>query len=162
MSELANTQRNRQLVMDAICHVYEITEEQLCSRRRLREITSARQMYYKVAREHLGMTYTSIGSSLRNEHRPYDHTTVMHSVALVNGLISVKDADIIHQYEQVMSYIRQRASVVSTIMVKVGADQLHKLLTLLQREEITFTILESVILQQTKNETNGTEQAGDD
>jgi hypothetical protein len=47
-------------------------------------------------------------------------------------------------------------------MVKVGADQLHKLLTFLQREEITFTILESVILQQTKNETNGTEQAGDD
>jgi chromosomal replication initiation ATPase DnaA len=144
MSELANTQRNRELVMDAICHVYEITEEQLCSRRRLREITSARQMYYKVAREHLGMTYTSIGSSLRNEHRPYDHTTVMHSVALVNGLISVKDADIIHQYE------------------KVGADQLHKLLSFLQREDITFTILESVILQQTKNETNGTEQAGDD
>jgi hypothetical protein len=75
----------------------------------------------------------------------------MHSVALVNGLISVKDADIIHQYEQVMSYIRQRASVVSTIMVKVGADQLHKLLTFLQREEITFTILESVILQDTKS-----------
>lgn len=154
MSELANTQRNRQLVMDAICHVFEITEEQLCSRRRLRGITSARQMYYKVVREHLGMTYTSIGSSLRNEHRPYDHTTVMHSVALVNGLISVKDAEIIHQYEQVMSYIRQRASVVSTILVKVGADQLPRLLGFLQKEEMTFTVLESVILQETKSTEN--------
>lgn len=154
MSELANTQRNRQLVMDAICHVFEITEEQLCSRRRLREITSARQMYYKVAREHLGMTFTSIGSSLRNEHRPYDHTTVMHSVALVNGLISVNDAEIIHQYEQVMSYIRQRASVVSTILVKVGADQLPRLLGFLQKEDMTFTVLESVILQQTKSTEN--------
>ena len=157
MSELANTQRNRQLVIDAICHVFEITEEQLCSRRRIREITSARQMYYKVAREHLGMTYTSIGASLRNEHRPYDHTTVMHSVSLVNGLMSINDAEIIHQYDQVMSYIRQRASVVSTILVKVGADQLSKMLTFLQREDVTFTVLESVILQETKIETNGTE-----
>lgn len=157
MSQLANTQRNRQLVIDAICHVFEITEEQLCSRRRIREITSARQMYYKVAREYLGMTYTSIGASLRNAHRPYDHTTVMHSVSLVNGLISINDEEIIHQYEQVMSYIRQRASVVSTILVKVGADQLSKILTFLQREEVTFTVLESVILQETKNETNGTQ-----
>lgn len=151
MSQLANTQRNRQLVIDAICHVFEITEEQLCSRRRIREITSARQMYYKVAREHLGMTYTSIGASLHNKHRPYDHTTVMHSVSLVNGLISINDAEIIHQYEQVMSYIRQRASVVSTILVKVGADQLSKILAFLQREEVTFTVLESVILQETKS-----------
>lgn len=157
MSELPNTQRNRQLVMDAICHVFEISEDMLCSRRRIRAITSARQMYYKVTREYLGMTYTAIGASLRNEHRPYDHTTVMHSVSLVNGLISVNDAEIIHQYEQVMSYIRQRANVVSTIEVKVGINQVSKLMAFLNREEITFTVKESVILQETKTETNGTE-----
>lgn len=154
MSELANTQRNRQLVIEAVCHVFEISEEQLCSTRRLREITSARQMYYKVAREHLGMTLKAIGGSLRADRKGYDHTTVMHSIRLVNGLISVDDAEVIHQYEQVMSYIRQRASVVSTIQVKVGADQLGKLMRFLQREDMTFTVMESVISQSTKSTEN--------
>ncbi len=154
MSEAANTQRNRQLVIDAICHVYEISQEKLSSRRRLREITSARQMFYKVAREYLGMTLNAIAGSLWADNYKHDHTTVMHSVRLVNDLISIGDPEVIHQYEQVMSYIRQRANVVSTIQVRVGIDQMSKVMAYLQREEIPFTVIDSVISQETKSTEN--------
>ena len=157
-----NTHRNRQLVVNAICHAFEISEEQLCSRSRRREVASARQMYYKVTRDYLGMTLKAIGCSLRADRPAYDHTTVMHSIRLVNDLMSVNDQNVIQRYEQVMSFIRQKSDKISTIMVKAGMDDMQKLMTYLQREEIAFTVLESVILQQTKNESNGTEQAGDD
>ena len=114
-------------------------------------VASARQMYYKVARDYLGMTLKAIGCSLRADRPAYDHTTVMHSIRLVNDLMSVNDQNVIQRYEQVMSFIRQKSDKISTIMVKAGMDDMQKLMTYLQREEIAFTVLESVILQETKS-----------
>jgi len=146
-----NTHRNRQLVVNAICHAFEITEEQLCSRSRRREVASARQMYYKVTRDYLGMTLKAIGGSLRADRPAYDHTTVMHSIRLVNNLMSVNDENVIQRYQQVMSFILQKSDKISTIMVKAGMGDIQKLMAYLQREEIPFTVLESVILQETKS-----------
>lgn len=156
MSELANTQRNRQIVIDAICDVFEISEDYLCSRRRVREVTQARQMYFKIAREYLGMTLKSIGASLRADRKGYDHTTVMYSIKLVDGLMDIQDAETLHQYEQVINRIKQRAKLATTIEVNVGIDQVERLMSFLQREDISFKVVESLILPETKNETDGT------
>jgi chromosomal replication initiation ATPase DnaA len=108
-------------------------------------------MYYKVTRDYLGMTLKAIGGSLRPDRPAYDHTTVMHSIRLVNDLMSVNDQNVIQRYEQVMSFIRQKSDKISTIMVKAGMDDMQKLMTYLQGEDIPFTVLESVILQETKS-----------
>ena len=140
MSEAPNTRKNRQMVMDAICHVYEISEDRLCTRTRVREVVSARQMYYKVAREYLGMTYTAIAASLRNEHKPYDHTTVMHSIRLLNDLISIGDKEVILNHSSVMDYIKDHGDIVKTIEIKLGADQAARIMNYLNSEGLVFKV----------------------
>ena len=152
-----NTQASVQRVINAICQAFGVSEEQLASRTRVREIVSARHMFYKVGRDMLGMTYKTLGSTLTMGRKGYDHSTVMHAIDAINDLMSIKDEIVTAKYNEVMSIIRQKADKVTTVHIKVWPDQATLLFRFLQREEIPFTVLDSVNLHETKNETNGTE-----
>lgn len=152
-----NTQQSVQRVINAICQAFGVSEEQLASRTRVREIVSARHMFYKIGRDTLGMTYKTLGSTLTQGRKGYDHSTVMHAIDAVNDLMSIKDDIVTGKYNEVMSIIRQKADKVTTVHIKVWPDQANLLFRFLQREEIPFTVLDSVISHETKTETNGTE-----
>lgn len=152
-----NTQATVQRVINAICQAFGVSEEQLSSRTRVREIVSARHMFYKIGRDTLGMTYKTLGSTLTMGRKGYDHSTVMHAIEAINDLMSIKDEIVTSKYNEVMSIIRQKSDRVTTVHIKVWPDQANLLFRFLQREEISFTVLDSVISQETKTETNGTE-----
>jgi hypothetical protein len=81
----------------------------------------------------------------------------MHAIDAINDLMSIKDEIVTAKYNEVMSIIRQKSDKVTTVHIKVWPDQATLLFRFLQREEIPFTVLDSVNLHETKNETNGTE-----
>ena len=149
-----NTQASVQRVINAICQAFGVSEEQLASRTRVREIVSARHMFYKIGRDTLGMTYKTLGSTLTRGRKGYDHSTVMHAIDAINDLMSIKDAIVTAKYNEVMSLIRQKSDKVTTVHIKVWPDQATLLFRFLQREEIPFTVLDSVSSQQTKSTEN--------
>ena len=149
-----HTQKSVQRVINAICQAFGVSEEQLASRTRVREIVSARHMFYKIGRDTLGMTYKTLGSTLTRGRKGYDHSTVMHAIDAINDLMSIKDEIVTAKYNEVMSIIRQKADKVTTVHIKVWPDQANLLFRFLQREEIPFTVLDSVNLQETKSTEN--------
>ena len=146
-----NTQKSIQRVIDAVCQAYGVTERQLCTKTRVKEIVSARHMFFKVCREQTGMTYKALGSVFTGEKRGYDHSTIMHAISTINDLMSVNDDIVMQKYDEVMSILRQKSDKLTTVHIKVWPDQAALLYRFLQREEIPFTVLDGVNLQETKS-----------
>ena len=68
----------------AVAAYYELSTAALESKSRERSITTARQVAMYLARHHTGGSLAEIGRSLGNR----DHTTVLHGVQRITGLIS--------------------------------------------------------------------------
>ena len=146
-----HTQKSVQRVIDAICQAYAVTQSQMAAKTRVKEIVSARHMFYKICRDTTGMTYKALGSVFTGQKRGYDHSTIMHAISTINDLMSVNDEIVIQKYNEVMSILRQKSDKLTTVHIKVWPDQASLLYRFLQREEIPFTVLDSVNLQETKS-----------
>ena len=89
-----------QHVIDAVTKFYNVRLSDLQSKRRQKSITSPRQICMWLSRRHTSLSLEEIGGSFGGR----DHTTVMHSIKIVDQQIAV-DAAFAKQVEQIEARI---------------------------------------------------------
>lgn len=139
--KLINTESNQALLIDAICEVYKIPVEILNTKMRLREVVNARQMLFKVARDHFGMTYKEIGKVLLPmRSRSFDHSTVIYAKQTIDGYLKVKDENTVAKYKAVMDYINSKMDMRPTITISCNKEDVNAILTMLNKFDADYTI----------------------
>lgn len=139
--KLTNTQANQALLIDAISEVYGIAIEALNTKMRLREVVNARQMMFKVARDHFGMTYSEIGRVLLPYRtRNFDHSSVIHAKRTVDGYLKVGDENTIAKYKAVMSYIGTKIKRDSIVTIHLKENQVGMVLNFLNENKLEYNI----------------------
>ena len=86
-------------VKAAVCIVYGITDEQLHSKSREREIINARRMFYYIARKNFNITYKAIGEIFKQ-----DHATVIHHERLLKSFLTFDPLEI-DNYNKVVKIV---------------------------------------------------------
>lgn len=143
--KLINTESNQALLIDAICEVYKIPVEILNTKMRLREVVNARQMLFKVAYDHFGMTYKEIGRVLLPmRSRSFDHSTVIYAKQTVDGYLKVKDENTVAKYNAVMAYIDSKMETRPTITVTCNKEDINAILTMLNQFNLDYKITTSI------------------
>ncbi len=145
MKSLTNTSANHALLIDAVCTVYGIPVEILNMKCRNREWVNARQMLFKVARDHFSMTFSEIGKVLFPLRRNFDHTTVMHGCKVVSGLLHVEDHETTEKYKSVMSYITERTMMDATITISLKMEEVNRVLLFLNAHNLNYELTAHVI-----------------
>ena len=139
--KLINTESNQALLIDAICEVYKIPVEILNTKMRLREVVNARQMLFKVAYDHFGMTYKEIGRVLLPmRSRSFDHSTVIYAKQTVDGYLKVKDENTLAKYNAVMAYISSKIETRPTITVTCNKEDINAILTMLNQFNANYQV----------------------
>lgn len=139
--KLINTESNQALLIDAICEVYKIPVEVLNTKMRLREVVNARQMLFKVARDHFGMTYKEIGKVLLPmRSRSFDHSTVIYAKQTIDGYLKVKDENTVAKYKAVMDYINSKMDMRPTITISCHKEEVNAICTMLNQFDVDYTI----------------------
>lgn len=72
------------LILEAVCHHFEISKQELLMQRRFRHIVYPRQIAMYLLRQHSGLKRVQIGGLFGK-----DHTTVIHSWETIKGLSEV-------------------------------------------------------------------------
>lgn len=75
VEQIPANKANIKKVIESVCAVTGVSEEDMLSKSRLRDYVSARNMCFSVLRSGLGMTYMNIG-----EHFDKHHATIIHAV----------------------------------------------------------------------------------
>jgi chromosomal replication initiation ATPase DnaA len=78
------------------------TVPELLSRRRWQPLCRRRQVAMYVAREMTGRSFPFIGSKIGARH----HTTILHGVRTVKGLLAAGDAEMVAAVEAIMERLR--------------------------------------------------------
>lgn len=138
--KLINTQANQALLVDAISEVYGISIESLNTKMRFREVVNARQMMFKVARDHFGMTYKEIGRVLLPNRHRFDHSTILYAKRTVDGYLKVGDENTTAKYNAVMSYIGQKIKRDSIVTIHLKESQVGMVLHFLNEHKLEFNI----------------------
>ena len=138
--KLTNTQANQALLIDAIVAVYKVPIEMLNTRMRFREVVNARQMMFKVAYDHFGMTYSEIGRVLLPDRRKFDHSTVLYAKQTVDGYLKVGDENVVAKYKAVMSYISERTAMDATITISLKMDDVNKVVRFLHQHNLDYEL----------------------
>jgi hypothetical protein len=138
--KLTNTQANQALLIDAICEIYGIPVEVLNTKMRLREVVNARQMMFKVARDHFGMTYSEIGRVLLPDRKKFDHSTIIYAKRAIDGYIKVKDENTIAKYNAVMDYISSKTDMRPTITISCNKEDVNAILTFLNQFDADYNL----------------------
>lgn len=138
--KLTNTQANQAMLIDAISEVYGVPIEALNTKMRLREVVNARQMLFKVARDHFGMTYSEIGRVLLPDRRRFDHSTVLYSKRTVDGYLAVGDENVVAKYNAVMSYIGSQIKRDSIVTIHLKENQVAAVLNFLNDNKLEYNI----------------------
>lgn len=139
--KLINTESNQALLIDAICEVYKIPVEILNTKMRLREVVNARQMLFKVAYDHFGMTYKEIGRVLLPmRSRSFDHSTVIYAKQTVDGYLKVKDENTVAKYNAVMAYISSKIETRPIITVTCNKEDVNAILTMLNQFNANYQV----------------------
>lgn len=138
--KLINTQANQALLVDAISEVYGISIEALNTKMRFREVVNARQMMFKVARDHFGMTYKEIGRVLLPNRHRFDHSTILYAKRTVDGYLKVGDENTTAKYNAVMSYIGQKIKRDSIVTIHLKESQVGMVLDFLNEHKLEFNI----------------------
>ena len=90
-----------QLVIQLVSNNYNITPDDIKSKKRLSKISVPRQIAMYICREYLKESFSKIG----NEFGGKDHTTVMHSVDKIKKLIK-KDNDLDIEIKKIINKIK--------------------------------------------------------
>lgn len=105
LSQLIKTQEEKKItaegIMVFIAEQYNITVDDLTSKKRNREIAMPRQIAMYMCREMLGLSTTAIGRSFGNR----DHTTVMHGCDKVGDTIKT-DFSFKRRIEELISMVK--------------------------------------------------------
>lgn len=75
------------MIVDELCQTLDTTRKELTTTFRKREIVNKRQVIIYILRKYFGWTLSHIGKMFKK-----DHSTVVHSVQVVEDLLEVNDA----------------------------------------------------------------------
>ena len=87
--------------LSAICRVSGISESDMRSKTRRREVAVARQVFFYYARKNTGHSLKKIGEFIGG----FDHATVLHSVNVVNNMLETKDRMITELVNKAKMYL---------------------------------------------------------
>ncbi len=76
-------------IIKEVCRYFELTPEAIKVRTRKREIVNTRQYSMYFLKLNTGLSLKSIGTHFGE--KPYDHTSVLHSIRTINDSLSIKD-----------------------------------------------------------------------
>jgi chromosomal replication initiator protein len=93
-----------QLIMTEVADYFSLTMEDLCSPSRSRQLVTARQIAMYLARELTDLSLPRIGKAFGGR----DHTTVMHAMKKIAGLMQERRA-IYDQIQELTNRIKTRA-----------------------------------------------------
>jgi len=149
---ITNTHTNRELLIDTLCEVFDLTREKLMSKNRHRELVQARAVGYKIAREHMGMTFSAISRLFCplgkfSKH----HTTIMHAIENLNGLASVGDDIAIGSVNKVLSKLNMLANGAISVVIETDIENLTKLTAILYMHDYKYTVIDGVTSLTDKN-----------
>ena len=142
---ITNTHTNRQLLIDTLCEVFEMTRDRIMAKARQRDVVMARAVGYKIAREQMGLTYNAISKLFSKDGKPNKHhTTIMHSIQNLNDLASIGDDVAIGSINTVMHKLNLMAKGGISVVVETDAEQLIKLTAILYMHDYKYTVVDSV------------------
>ena len=138
--KLTNTQANQALLIDAISEVYGIPVEVLNTKMRLREVVNARQMMFKIARDHFGMTYSEMSRVMLPDRKKFHHSTLMHGKRTIDGYLKIGDENTVAKYKAVMSYIGTKIKRDSIVTIHLKENQVAMVLNFLNENKLEYNI----------------------
>lgn len=149
---ITNTHTNRQLLIDTLCEVFEMTRDRIMAKARQRDVVMARAVGYKIAREQMGLTYNAISKLFSKDGKPKKHhTTIMHSIQNLNDLASIGDDVAIGSINTVMHKLNLVAKGGISVVVETDAEQLIKLTAILYMHDYKYTVVDGVTSLTDKN-----------
>ncbi len=149
---ITNTHTNRELLLDTLCEVFELTKERLTAKDRHRDVVQARAIGYKIAREHMGMTYNEISKLFCKEGKARrHHTTIMHAIENLNGLASVGDDIAIGSVNAVLSKLNLVAKGGLSVVIETDQEGLTKLMAILYMHDYKYKVVDGVTSLTDKN-----------
>jgi hypothetical protein len=110
------TTYREQILKNAVCKYYNVSEEELCSNNRRAEIVGARRMFYYFCRKHFNLTYKSIADRFSQDHA----TVIFHEKKLEDFLTFDKD--------EMRKYIKVRDMVFDEVTFLDIKDEMDSLL----------------------------------
>ena len=149
---ITNTHTNRELLLDTLCDVFDLTREKLTANDRHRHVVQARAIGYKIAREQMGMTFTNIARLFSKPGKPgKHHTTIMHAIENLNGLASVGDDVAIGSVNKVLTKLNMLANGGISVVVETDLEHLTKLTAILYMHDYKYTVVDGVTSLTDKN-----------
>jgi chromosomal replication initiation ATPase DnaA len=91
------------LTIETCALVCDTTIEKIKGKDRFRKIVVARQIYCFIARKYFGYGLVEIANTINR-----DHTTVMHSVALVDRMLKMDDPIVCEPFYDIIEQLNQR------------------------------------------------------
>jgi len=88
-----------QEILDTVCKYYEVTQQEVWSARRFRELIKPRQMFSYIAKEETKLSYSEIGRLVGR-----DHSTVLVSHRKIENEIGIYE-DVRQAYTDIMNLI---------------------------------------------------------
>jgi hypothetical protein len=92
-----------------VCNFFSISEQEICFRRRKRNIVFPRQVAMYVMTQHTDLSLQSIGS----EFGDYDHTTVVHSREVIRDLMC-SDPDVRKSVKEIERTLCDLSAIIPT------------------------------------------------
>jgi len=149
---ITNTHTNRELLLDTLCDVFDLTREKLTANDRHRHVVQARAIGYKIAREQMGMTFSDIARLFSKPGKAgKHHTTIIHSIQNLNGLASVGDDVAIGSVNKVLSKLNLLANSGISVVVETEPEFLTKLSAILYMHGFKYTVIDGVTSFTDKN-----------
>lgn len=142
---ITNTHTNRELLIDTLCEIFDLTREKLTANDRHRHVVQARAIGYKIAREHMGMTFNDISRLFSKPGKSCKHhTTIMHAIENLNDLASVGDDVAIGSVNKVLSKLNMMANGGISVVVETDLENLTKLTAILYMHDYKYTVIDGV------------------
>jgi hypothetical protein len=142
---ITNTHTNRQLLVDTLCEVFEMTRDRIMAKARQRDVVMARAVGYKIAREQMGLTYNAISKLFSKDGKPNKHhTTIMHSIQNLNDLASIGDDVAIGSINAVLSKLNLAAKGGLSVVIETDQEGLTKLMAILYMHDYKYTVVDGV------------------
>ena len=149
---ITNTHTNRQLLVDTLCEVFEMTRDRIMAKARQRDVVMARAVGYKIAREQMGLTYNAISKLFSKDGKPNKHhTTIMHSIQNLNDLASIGDDVAIGSVNAVLSKLNLAAKGGLSGVIETDQEGLIKLTAILYMHDYKYTVVDGVTSLTDKN-----------
>jgi chromosomal replication initiation ATPase DnaA len=96
-------------LLDIVCEVCEVEREDMLSKKRYRELVTARQLFCHVAHTELRLTQERISKILGMD----SHTSARHNILMAVDFIETNDGPFMNAYEALMQRISEKCKTIT-------------------------------------------------